>query len=406
MSILALSFENKNQFRKYPLKQSASLVSSEGYVVPDDLIVNASITSVFGKHCVYIKQIFKSEKTLKLTITSLLDDTTLGVFSGDITSDYTTLELTPFERFVAGKITIGSATSIASLPRILNFEPAALEFEESVVFCYAPPKVTSIRDSKDNELRGEVNYGILTGLTKTSDTVNKVTRLRASIPASVFNLADKSSLLENCRTPSIKNINGVLPSSISEDPNINPHHENDGNIYIAGIRPVIFYKTQGNQMNWRGVWKDVFYAVNDAVTYDRIPYICTLATTAGDNHNPSNKTYWKPVSGAGTVAIATEGVTIDGLCAQKSKLLPPVDISGFSLNLPEFKDKYYSKPALPAYDPYKAQNPDPLNPNYPIARPARLAGSFYGSEVPEYYFWPQFAKEEYYQNIKYWSKPQ
>jgi hypothetical protein len=159
-------------------------------------------------------------------------------------------------------------------------------------------------------------------------------------------------------------------------------------------------------MNWRGVWTDVAYAANDAVTYEGIPYLCKLATSAGSNHNPTNQNYWAPVSGAGTVGIATEGVTIDGLCAQKSKLLPPVDISGFSLNIPEFKDKYYNKPALPAYDPYKQNNPDPLNPNYPIARPARLPGSFYSSEVPEYYFWPQFAKEEYYQNIKYWSKPQ
>jgi hypothetical protein len=405
MAIISLSFENKNQFRKYPLKQSVSLKALDGFTLPDGLLVNASITSVLNKHRIYIKQIHRIDSTIKITITSILDDVTLGTFEGLVSSDYTTLYFNPFERFLSGTLTIGSLEALNSLPNILNFEPDASEFEESVIYCYTPPKVTSIRDAKNSELRGVVNYGILTGLTKTSDPQTKTTKLRALNPLSVFNLADKSSLLQNCSTPLIKNINGVKPSSISQDADINPHHENDGNIYIAGIRPVIFYKTQGNQMNWRGVWKDIAYTVNDAVTYEKIPYICKIPTIAEQNQNPGNSTRWEPVSGAGTLAVSTEGVTMEGLCAQKSKLLPPVDVSGFSLNLPMFKDLYYSKPAMPAYDPYKPINPDPLNPNYPIARPARLAGSFYNTEIPEYYFWPQFAKEEYYQDIRYWTKP-
>jgi hypothetical protein len=402
MALITLNFENKNQFRKYPFKQTSDLITVDGRTIPDDLIVNCSVTSTLGRHRLYIKQVCYNSGRVKIAITSLLDDVTLGVFEGLVSSDFTTLKLTPFVRFVSGTITIGSVNSLIALPKISNFESDQTELEESTVFCYIPPRVTSIVDKKGSSLRGEVNYGVLTNLTKLSSTSAKFTKFQASLPEAVFNLADKSSYLENCSTPLIKNINGVKPSTVSENIQENPQHENDGNIYIAGIRPIVFYGTQGNQIAWKGVWKDVVYLVNDAVTYEGVPYICIATTTAGLNQNPANIAHWQPVSGAGTVYVSTEALTLDSLCAQKSKLIPPVDVSGFTLPISDFKDKYYSKPALPAYNP---ENPDEFNPNYPLARPARRAGSFYFSSIPEYYFWPQFAKEEYYQNSKYWPQP-
>lgn len=404
MSLLNLSFENKNQFRSYPFKGKSSLTSIEGVVIPDSLIVNCSITSRLGKHRVYVKQIYYNSGLLKIAVTSLIDDVTLGIFEGQASEDFTTLFLTPFTRFVSGSLTLGAVSELASLPTVLNFESTSTELEESIVFCYTPPRVTSIRDSQKNELRGYVNYGVLTNITKTSNNSTASTSFKTVNPSAVQNLADKSSALGNCRTPIIKNINGVLPSSESSDSQVNPEHRNDGNIYIAGVRPVIFYGTQGQQINWLGEWKDVAYSQNDAVTYLAIPYICIAATTLDENQNPLNTTYWEPVSGAGTVYATTEGVSLDSLCAQRSKLLPPVDVSGFTLPTLEYKDKYYSKPAMPAYDPYATQNPSVLNPNYPLSRPARMASNFNNTVVPEYYFWPQFANTEYYQNTKYWQQ--
>jgi hypothetical protein len=82
-------------------------------------------------------------------------------------------------------------------------------------------------------------------------------------------------------------------------------------------------------------------------------------------------------------------------------LLPPVDVSGFTLDTPEYKDLYYNKPELPKYP----EGYQEASPNYPLERPPRAASNFNLAKVPEFYFWPQFAKPEYYVNDKYWPQP-
>ena len=234
MSILSLSFNNKNKYRKYPLKQTANLKSTAGYVVGDGLIVNASITTIFGRHRVYIKQIHYKDTVLRVTIANVLDDIVLGIFSGEILSEDTTLFLTPFVRNVSGSITIGSIETVANIDRALIFTPATSEFEESTIFCYTPPKVTSILDKKESELRGYVNFGNLINLTKTSSTVEKYSKFQATNPDALFNPADKSIYLNNCPTPVITNINGVFPSAPG-----GVSAFNDWNIYIAGVKPIV-----------------------------------------------------------------------------------------------------------------------------------------------------------------------
>jgi hypothetical protein len=85
---------------------------------------------------------------------------------------------------------------------------------------------------------------------------------------------------------------------------------------------------------------------------------------------------------------------INSLCSQKRKLLPPVDLTGVTSKAENFKSMHYSKPAF-----YTSQT----SPEYPHTIPARLAGNFNITKAPEYYFWPQFVKEEYY--TKYWHLP-
>lgn len=346
MAILALHPNNKNQYRKYPLKQGSDFQSTDGYLVPDDLIVNCTITSTYGRHRIYVKQLYYKNATARIVVASVLNDEILGVFTGAAISDFSTLALQPFVRFVAGTLTIGSLASLTAITRVLNFiNPLAggkSELEESTIFCYTPPNVTSIRDKQNNELRGNVAFGTLTALTKNTDNYNRTTEFAALYPDAVFNLSDKSSYIATCPNPIIRSINGVTPYPAGVGSAVN-----DGNVYIVGVKPVIFY----------GV--------------------------AADSD---------PATAGGVVQIITDGVTLDSLCTQKHKLLPPVDVTGFTLGSLEFKNKYYSKPALPAY-------PEG-SPNYPLARPQRLASNFNSTTRPEYYYWPQFVKSEYY---SYWA---
>jgi hypothetical protein len=342
MAIVSLASNNKNQYRKYPLKQGSLFTSDNGYIVPDDLIVAASISSTDGQHRIYIKQIFYRENYISVAIASYLDDKVLGFFSGQITSDNTILSFSEFTKFVDGNLTIGSLDSATSLPNVLNFDKSSAEFEESIIFCYTPPAVRSISDKNSTELRGNISFGILTNLTKV--TGNNQTAFSVDNPEDIFNLADKSSYLNNCPTPAIKKINSVTPFPADEG-----DIANDGNIYIVGVEPIVFY----------GI----------------------------------------PAEGAtgsvpGIINIESPTLTLDSLCALRHTLLPPVNISGFTLDSIEFIDKYYTKPAMSAHAA------DPSDINYPLYRPARYASNFNATTVPEFYYWPQFVKEEYYYNWK------
>lgn len=336
-----ISNNNKNQYRRYPLKQATRTVSAEGFVVPDTLFVNCSLTSVYGKHRAYIKQIFYKAGLMRVTIASFFDDVALGVFEGNISQDFTALTLIPFVRNVSGSLTVGSSKDLPTGPKIFNFSKEAAELEESVIFCYRPPAVSSLVDKLGNALRGKVEFGILLNLTKTR--TSKASNLEVVTPDSVANPNDKSTHLNNCSTPMIKNINGVQPFPAGAGDPLN-----DNNIYVAGVKPVIFYG---------------------------IP----------DNNN---------LPTPGVVGLDTGSVTLDKLCTQKHKLIPPTDVSGFTLTSPEFKNMYYSKPALVA-----APNGSD---NYPLPRPERLASNFNSTTKPEYYYWPQFVTAEYY---SYWNTP-
>lgn len=338
MSILALSPNNKNQYRKYPLKQSANFCSDDGYTVPDDLLVNCSITSTYGKHRIYIRQIFYKDGVLRITIASVIDNIALGVFSGTVTTNFTALTLTPFIPYVSGSIAVGNVLSLQDISRVLNFTQEQAELEESTIFCYVHPRVTSIADKNDNKLRGRVAFGTLTNTSRTLDS--KDVLLEATNPENIKNAADKSSLLGNCPTPVIKTINGIAPYPAPQG-NLTTS-ENDGNVYIVGIEPVMFYGSQDQP---------------------------------------------------GVVKVSTEGITLDSLCTEKHKLLPPVDISGFTLDQSPYKDLYYSKPGFIS---------DSTSPNYPYTIPRRLASNFNNTTKPEFYFWPQFVKAEYY---SYWNLP-
>jgi hypothetical protein len=339
MSVISLHPNNKNQFRKLPLKSTSSFTSDDGYQVTDDIIVNCSITTIYGRHRVYIKQIFVKASEVKIAIASFdpaseIPDLVLGVFSGTITEDFTTIYLTPFVRNVSGYLTIGSLASLAKINRTLNFSSEFAELEESKIFCYIPPAVSSITDKQNNELRGIVDFGQLINLTKTTTRGN--TQFLCTAPETVANLADNSSFLGTCKNPIIKTINGVYPSPFGKD----AHPENDANIYIVGVKPIVFYGIPG------------------------VP---------------------------GVLSVDTTGVTLDSLCAQRHKLLPPIDVRGFTENSNEAKNKYYNKFALPSSSYFES---------YPYEIPARLASNFNAALRPEYYYWPQFVKKEYY---AYWK---
>lgn len=346
---MLLYSENKNKYRNYPIKQGASLVSIDGYHIPQDLIVGCSITTVLEHSRIFIKQISYINSILLITIASIGDngDTVLGVFKGPVKKDYTSLTLERMSKYLSGSLMIGSYESASRIPRVLTFDRSATELEESVIFCYSPPAVKKIKDARGEEAAGFVKFGKLISIAKTLDSTTRKIRFASLYPATLNNKSDKSSFLGNCATPAIKTINGVSPAAVDGN------SVNDGNIYIAGVKPVVFY----------------------GIT------------------NPLTET-----TDSGVIGIETVDVSLDSLCTQKQKLLPPIVIDSFTIDSDEFKNKYYNKPAMGPRD----AGDDGIS----FARPARLAGNFNSANAPEYLFWPQFTKLDNYLNYKYWPTPE
>jgi hypothetical protein len=342
MAIISLEQNNKNQFRKYPLKYESNCISASGEIFSDKIITNASITSVYGKHRIYIKQFFKKNNYIQIAIASFFDDELLGIFSGEITQDYLNLSLTAYTKNIAGYITLGDINSLPKTDKIFNFNKHATEFEESVIFCYTPPGVSAISDKLDQTITADVNFGALVNILKIKQ--NNSIKFYAEFPETLYNEGDKSSYLFNCPTPIIKNINGIYPSSNQDgEPN------NDNNIYIAGVYPIVFFGLPNN--------------TTENIQDDSV---------------------------MGVVSVDVEGQDLNSLCAKKQKFLPPTDITGFTKE--QFKNQYYNKPALESLN----------NNNYPYEIPNRLAANFNAALRPEYFYWPQYVKESYYD---FWLKP-
>lgn len=241
MAILNLDFLNKNQFRSYPLKANASRTAQDGRRVRDNLLTACSVSTVISRTNIHINQIYVNGTYISVTLGCLENGKfkSLGRFYGEVTADFTTLELVQFDRFTGGSIVLGAAEEILNMAGGYYFSPEALPLEESTIFYYTPPGVTGIR-RESTTLRGRVGFGRLLNLKKSTDRTSNQISLGVEDNTALASLADFSSDFNNCRTPLIHYVNGAKPFYNNDNP------ENQGNLYLVGVQPVVFYGVMGD----------------------------------------------------------------------------------------------------------------------------------------------------------------
>jgi hypothetical protein len=402
MAILTLSKNNKNQYRRYPFKQNTKCISEDGFVLSDKIIVNCSITSTYGFHNLFIKQIFYKENIVRIALASVITRAALGIFEGEIYDDFTVIPFTAFKRYISGTLTIGSFEELQKITRILYFSEDATELEESTIFCYTPPSVSSVRDIKDNEIRGHVNYGTLINLTKSKPALRD-TRLKVNNTEPIFNMSDKSTRLGNCPNPIIKTINGVEPYPVLSDTGTDAD-KNNGNIYLFGVLPVAFYGVEGqnNQFEAGSLNLSTESLSLDSLCTQRnkvippTPEKMFYTSIVDPDKLPSGVTIDYPIRVLGKLeatqylpAAALRGdayvIGLELYVADKDSPSPEEWV-----NVGDFINQYYTKPAL------ETKEADPITALPPYDQPARLAGNFFTATRPEFYYWPQFVKPEHY----------
>ena len=331
MAIYSLDFLNKNRFRRFPFKAETSLTSINGQTLSNDLIVGLSITTILNRENIHISQIYVKDQFISIVLSAIVNDKqlSLGRFVGTVLEDYSVLYLEQFEKFINGILIIGSVSEVINMRGGYFFNSEATSLEESTIFCYTPPNVKSIVNKEIN-LRGKVEFGTLTNLVKTRENQN--IKISATTGVQIASLADKSSQFRNCATPLIYSINNAVPFKDSS----NDYPILDGNVYMVGIKPIVFYGEFGSPGEESGAGGTI------------------LAQTIDVNGNP---------------------LTLDTLCTARNKVLPP--ISPVYLNnrpdnkttTPIFvgKENYYTKSFV-----------KPIN--------------FIKVVEPEFLSWPQFFK--------------
>lgn len=331
MAIYTLDFLNKNRFRRFPFKSETSLTSVNGQVLSNDLIVGLSLSTISNRSNIHISQIYVRDQFISAVLSSTSNgkQIALGRFVGTILEDYSVLYLEQFERFVNGILIIGSVDEILKMRGGYFFNPQSTALEESVIFQYTPPNVKSIVNNSIS-LRGRVEFGTLTNLVKTKETQN--IKISTTTGTQIASLADKSSQFGNCTTPLIYSINNAIPFKDSS----NDYPILDGNIYMIGIKPIVFYGEFGEPGEESSVGGTI------------------LAQTIDINNNP---------------------LTLDTLCTARNKVLPPINPVYLNnrpdnkTTTPSFvgKENYYTKSFV-----------KPIN--------------FIKVVEPEFLSWPQFFK--------------
>jgi len=331
MAIYTLDFLNKNRFRRFPFKAETSLTSINGQVLSNDLIVGLSVTTSANNSNIHISQIYVRDQFISAVLSATNNGKQIGLgrFVGTILEDYSVLYLEQFERFINGILIIGSVDEILKMRGGYFFSPQATAIEESTIFQYTPPNVKSIVNNSIH-LRGKVEFGVLTNLVKTKENQN--IKISTTAGTQIASLVDKASQFKNCATPLIYSINNAVPFKDTS----NDYPILDGNIYMVGIKPIVFYGEFGEPGEESNVGGTI------------------LAQTIDINNNP---------------------LTLDTLCTARNKVLPPIN-PVYLNNRPDNKtvtptfigkENYYTKSFV-----------KPIN--------------FIKVVEPEFLSWPQFFK--------------
>lgn len=236
MALQYLDFLNKNQFRRFPFKSGTTLTSMEGRVIPDALFNGVSITIVNSQsrddQRVYLRQLYVRAPYIS-AVFSTFSGSILGVFSGELGEDISNLKITQFSSTSSGMLSVGTVEVFKDLyDGIYNFYPEATEIEESTIFEFTAPGVSSIRNGRYS-LSGFVEFGSLDNLTRATDQDSSTISLQVTNTVNITSIADLSSCFDNCPTPAIYQINTTTPYTVEEDTEL------AGNVFIYGISPIV-----------------------------------------------------------------------------------------------------------------------------------------------------------------------
>ena len=343
MSINTLDFLNKNQFRKYPFKADSTLTADNGYSIKSGLVVALGITTALGvaytidRPNIFLSQIFVKSGYVTFTISSLQSSGSilcLGSFSGTPTSNFYNLPFTPYQKYVSGNLMVGDISILSEMDGTYSFSPDSSKLEESTIFYYIVPRVTSLT-TRVSKLTGNIKFGTLTNVIK--NISGNTIQLGTTSNLNIASLADKSAEFNNCDTPVIRYVDGAVPFY----DNSNNWPQLQGNLWLIGVRPIVFNGETGTEL------------INSSPTnvYAARGSITTQTLYISDN----------------------TPITLNSLCTSRNSVLPPTD-PVYINNLP---NQISTSPTFSGKENYYTKS-------------LSVPSNFFTVTEPEFLSWPQF----------------
>lgn len=224
MAFQNLDFLNKNMYRKYPIRATSTYFFQNGQELPLSLISSIQVTTTYANRRVYISKVYAKSGYVSVLLREYATGIVLGSFQGVITQANQVLTLEPAIANVSGTITIGDPAAIDLLSGSGYFSPDNGLLEDSTVFVFTPPSVTSFIHNGDTAT-GHVVFTTLTGSNVLIASLDPDVTFTVIDRTLIQTKNDFSASIGTCGTPLIKQINTVFPDST-------------GNIDIYGILPV------------------------------------------------------------------------------------------------------------------------------------------------------------------------
>lgn len=236
---------SKNLFRNYPIKgvsnsnpssTESTLLSLEGVTIPTNFISAIKLTTTIDYIDVYISRVYVINNYVCITL-ACGNSLYLGSFMGFIEEDFQVLTLSTEENKAYGILVFGQIESLAGLSGAYNFNKSVALLEDSVITVAPIPALTSITVG-NTKFTGDIKFSYDNVVMKdvVDSPVNTI-NLDVVNKRPLYSRGDISSVLGNCKNPTIASINGVPP-------------DENGNIDIYSIAPVnLIYAYQHNKFN-------------------------------------------------------------------------------------------------------------------------------------------------------------
>lgn len=202
------SFFNKNQFRRYPVRASSSLLTVDGKQMPDDCITGLNITlpmEVDIQDTLYIKKVVSVNGIFSVELAD--DNGSAGSICLKPSTDFQSVKLTS-NSGAAGWITLGTLEALSRIDGCYVFEQADALIEPSCIKYHNAPAVTAL-NVRGVDVVGAITFAA-TGVRMTTGS-NTLT-FNVTSPATIASRADLNSQRLTCKLPLITSINGVQPN--------------------------------------------------------------------------------------------------------------------------------------------------------------------------------------------------